>query len=225
MYLTLAIIDALASDGKLNSYVVTPKDEGGDVVIVQREDINAGRPHDFFELGSIFLHDRDNCLIDPSTWYLPNRNTENLPFSFDIKWDRIHVKSGKWIYNLILEPGLRLTELNIVDPNHEDKELDHTVLWDDRYKIQLVEIVLKSNEDVCSFNIHGSFVNVDSLEENNFVKATELKEWTSGELFKTKEFGKFEIEKSMVQKFIDFLKSLEWNLILPPIEISKKPKP
>lgn len=182
MYLDIALIDALTPDGILTSFRVTPKERNHRVVADRYRDIYPEKSNKEFDIGGIRIYNSEDCSILRTDTHLRAFRQINNGYSFQFEHMGIPLcpirEDHHGFYNLIFPPGFRLIDLKIVDPydeNHSDvdqkKEFQHSVIWDKECKVQLIEMELRSNRGSFSFIAKGTFVLVDSSNEQEFINA------------------------------------------------------
>jgi hypothetical protein len=182
MFLDIVFVEMLAQNGTRDSFIIKPKSKSDQIITESCRDIHPDSPNDKFDLGGNRIHNFDECTMK----HLKNIHQLKVisdEFSFKIKHEGIPVgSSGEGhvgIYNLILEPGFRFTNLHIIDPfdnKHKDKEkkeFEYQVFWDKKYEVQLVEMKLRSRRGSFSFVLNGSFAPISSPKEHIFVNCPE----------------------------------------------------
>jgi hypothetical protein len=182
MFLDIVFVEMLAHDGTRNSFYIKPKSEHERVIIDRYREIPPDSPCDKIDIGGNRIYNFDKCTMEHLKTVLHLKVHDDV-FSFKIKHERIPVGSIDeghiGLYNLILAPGLRFTDLRIIDPfdsKHKDKdkkEIEYQVFWDKKYEVQLVEMKLRSRRGSFSFILNGSFIHINSPGEHNFVNCFE----------------------------------------------------
>lgn len=182
MFLDVVFVEMLAQDGTMNSYIIKPKSKNDQIITENYKDTHPDSPNDKFDLGGTRIHNFDECTMKSLKTKLQLKVSDN-DFSFKIKHERIPIGSidegHSGIYNLVLAPGLKFTNLRIIDPfdnKHKDKEkkeFEYLVFWDKKYEVQLVEMKLRSRRGSFSFVLNGSFVNINSQGEHIFLNCLE----------------------------------------------------
>lgn len=182
MFLDVVLVEILAQDSTMNSFIIKPKSKNDQIITESYRDAHPDSPNDKFDLGGTRIYNFDECMMKHLKTIL-HLKVNGDEFSFKIKHERIPVGSinegHEGIYNLILAPGLRFTNLRIIDPfdnKHKDKdkkEFKYQIFWDKKYEVQLVEMKLRSRRGSFSFILNGSFVHKSSSEEHIFVNCSE----------------------------------------------------
>ena len=182
MFCDVVFVEMLAHDGTRNSFYIKPKSENERVIIDRYRDIPPNSPRDKIDIGGNRVYNFDKCTMEHLKTFLQLRAHEDK-FSFRIKHEGIPIGSiaegHKGIYNLILAPGLRFTDFHIIDPfdskhkDNEKKEFEYQVIWDKKYEVQLVEMILRSRRGSFSFVSYGSFAHTGSSRMHTFVNSIE----------------------------------------------------
>lgn len=182
MFLDIVFVEMLAQDGTMDSFIIKPKSKNDQIITESYRDTHPDSNNDKFDLGGNCIHNFDECTMKHLKTILQLKFHDD-EFSFKIKHDGIPVGSSEeghvGIYNLILAPGFRFTNLRIINPfdnKHKDKEkkeFEYQVFWDKKYKVQLVEMKLRSRRGSFSFILNGSFVHINSPEKHIFVNCLE----------------------------------------------------
>jgi hypothetical protein len=182
MFLDVVFVEMLVQDGTMNSFIIKPKSKNDQIITESYRYAHPDSPNDKFNLGGNCIHNFDECTMKHLKTILQLKVHDD-EFSFKIKHEGIPVGSLDeghiGIYNLILAPGFRFTNLRIIDPfdnkhkDEEKKEFEYQVFWDKKYEVQLVEMNLRSRRGSFAFILNGSFVHISSLGEHIFVNCPE----------------------------------------------------
>jgi hypothetical protein len=120
----------------MTSFKITPQSPNESVIIDKLRDIHPEKFGDELDLGGTRIYNFEKCSMTHSVTKPRKFETHNDIFSFSFDHRGIPIGNGG-IYNLILPPGLRLTDFRIVDPydsKHKDirekKEFKYEVIWD-----------------------------------------------------------------------------------------------
>lgn len=184
MHLDIVLIDSLTPDGVLTNFRITSKVKSRSVQIDRYRDIHPDRFGKELDIGSVRIHNSEDCFIFRTDTRLRAFQSVNNGYSFQFEHMNIPlgpIKNDHYgFYNLIFPPGFRLINFKMVDP-YDDKhsEVDqkrgfqYSVIWDKECKVQLIEMQLHSNRGSFSFIAKGNVVLVYSSNEQEFIKAEE----------------------------------------------------
>lgn len=184
MNLDIVIIDFLSIDGKFTNYRILPN-QGRRVLVDRLPDVYRSRAQNDVNIGGTRIYNSSECSIDEYQTrirdFALDAEKQTIKFQFEHKGIPIgpsrNAHGGLW--NLILPPGWKLTQLYIVDPYdssveeiEQKKPFKYEVYWDTECDTQLIEMELRSGRGSFSFIVKGeaSLFNIDGTE---FISSSE----------------------------------------------------
>ena len=175
MYLDIVLIDVLDPDGVLRTYKIKPKDKNDRVIIDRIRDVYPEHfDSDELDMGGNRIYNSSQCKIETQAAKL--RNFKHINNSIFFQFEHMGIPLGPsreahgGIYNFLLAPGWRLSELYISDPfdkTNENlknkKQFRYSPSWDSTCSVQLIDMELRSGRGSFSFIVSG----VASLAESD----------------------------------------------------------
>lgn len=168
MNLDVVVIDVLSFDGVLHSYYIRPVHAHGQVVVDRLSDIFPEYvSNDSKDYAGVRVYNSSKCDISRFSSKIKNFSVEkggSIKFRFEHRGIPLGPSKNAHggIYNFIVSPGWRLSELYMSDPydlstesNKMRKQFSHDVYWDGYSNTQLVEMQLRSGRGSFSFVVEG----------------------------------------------------------------------
>ena len=184
MYLDIVIIDILDPDGVLRTYKIRPKESGHKVVIDRLRDIYPEKyDDDDLDLGGARIYNSSSCIVERQTARLRSFDAKDSQISFQFEHMGIPLGPSRQahggIYNFLLSPGWRLTEIYVSDPYDKKRkhiknkrQFSYSIEWDTECNVQLIDMQLRSGRGSFSFVIAG-VAELIGEEKKEFVEAHE----------------------------------------------------
>lgn len=185
MNIDIIVVDFLQTNGELTCFKIKSKNNDKKITIDHLKDIYPEyNSKNILDIGSTRIYNSNDCEINKFLSRIRNVSMKNDEITFQFEHMYIPVGASReahaGIWNFILPPGLRLTELFVSDPYDKNekvekkKQFKYQVLWDTECKTQVVSMELRSGRGSFSFIVKGK-ARLFNFKNNNdkFLQANE----------------------------------------------------